>query len=76
MAPESVTGEETAAVAGGDDRIPKAQVFWLGVARPVEPIAFLSIFPYISEMVKHNGGPADAGVGFYNGLIESAFSPT
>ncbi|KLU84326.1 hypothetical protein MAPG_03370 [Magnaporthiopsis poae ATCC 64411] len=78
VASGSVTDEETAAAAvtGSDDRIPKAQVFWLCVARLVEPIAFFSIFPYISEMVKHNGGLADADVGFYNGLIESAFSLT
>ncbi|KAL8294411.1 hypothetical protein RB597_007901 [Gaeumannomyces tritici] len=79
VAPGSVVDEETAPAAGpddGDDRIPKAQVFWLCMARLVEPVAFFSIFPYISEMVKHNGGLADADVGFYNGLTESLFSLT
>ncbi|KAL8366962.1 hypothetical protein RB595_009145 [Gaeumannomyces hyphopodioides] len=79
VASGSVVDEETAATTTApddDDHIPKAQVFWLCIARLVEPIAYFSIFPYISEMVKHNGGLADTDVGFYNGLIESLFSLT
>ena len=56
--------------------MPRAQVALLCYARLVEPIAFFSIFPYISEMTKANGRLADEDVGFYAGLIESLFSLT
>ncbi|TLS30166.1 hypothetical protein PpBr36_03730 [Pyricularia pennisetigena] len=57
-----------------DETIPKAQVFWLCVARTLEPIAFFSIFPYINEFVRRSGDVPVAQVGFYSGLIESNFS--
>lgn len=56
--------------------LPKAQVLLLCYARMVEPLAFFSIFPYVSQMVQKNGGIQDADVGFYSGLIESLFSLT
>ncbi|TLD04817.1 uncharacterized protein PgNI_09365 [Pyricularia grisea] len=57
-----------------DEDMPKAQVFWLCVARLIEPIAFFSIFPYINEFVRRSGDVPVAQVGFYSGLIESNFS--
>ena len=65
--------------ANGDDDekpLPKAQILLLCYARVIEPLAFFSIFPYISQMVQDNGGIADSDVGFYSGLIESLFSLT
>lgn len=56
--------------------LPIAQILLLCYARAVEPLAFFSIFPYVSQMVQDNGGLADADVGFYSGLIESMFSLT
>ncbi|KAJ5243765.1 hypothetical protein N7489_003861 [Penicillium chrysogenum] len=67
---------------GNDDNddekkpLPIAQILLLCYARAVEPLAFFSIFPYVSQMVQDNGGLADADVGFYSGLIESMFSLT
>ncbi|KAK2028550.1 major facilitator superfamily transporter [Colletotrichum zoysiae] len=56
--------------------LPVWQIFLLCYARLVEPMAFFSIFPYISQMAQQNGNLADADVGFYSGLIESLFSLT
>ncbi|RAH49754.1 MFS transporter [Aspergillus brunneoviolaceus CBS 621.78] len=59
-----------------DKPLPKLQILLLCYARVIEPLAFFSIFPYVSQMVQDNGGVADADVGFYSGLIESLFSLT
>ncbi|KAI3392578.1 hypothetical protein diail_5490 [Diaporthe ilicicola] len=60
-----------------DDRpFPKWQIFWICFARLVEPMAFFSIFPYISQMAQENGNLDAADPGFYSGLIESLFSLT
>ncbi|KAJ4412874.1 hypothetical protein N0V85_003651 [Neurospora sp. IMI 360204] len=59
-----------------DKPLPVAQILVLCYARWVEPVAFFSIFPYISKMAQENGNLADADVGFYSGLIESLFSLT
>ncbi|EKV12647.1 Tetracycline resistance protein, TetA/multidrug resistance protein MdtG [Penicillium digitatum] len=56
--------------------LPKFQILLLCYARAVEPLAFFSIFPYVSQMVQDNGGVADSDIGFYSGLIESMFSLT
>ncbi|RAL14995.1 MFS transporter [Aspergillus homomorphus CBS 101889] len=68
------------ALAASDDEedkpLPKVQILLLCYARVVEPLAFFSIFPYISQMVQDNGGVKDSDVGFYSGLIESLFSLT
>lgn len=52
------------------------QIFLLCYTRLVEPIAFFSIFPYITYMTEKTGGVAPEDVGFYTGLIESLFSAT
>ena len=52
------------------------QIFLLCYTRLVEPIAFFSIFPYITYMIEKTGGVAPEDVGFYTGLIESLFSAT
>ncbi|KAJ5918740.1 hypothetical protein N7454_009884 [Penicillium verhagenii] len=51
-------------------------VLLLCYARAIEPLAFFSIFPYVSQMVQDNGHVSDADIGFYSGLIESLFSLT
>jgi MFS family permease len=56
--------------------LPKFQIMLLCYARAMEPLAFFSIFPYVSQMVQENGNVADTDVGFYSGLIESLFSVT
>jgi hypothetical protein len=63
---------------GNDDEkpLPKTQVLLLCYARMIEPLAFFSIFPYVSQMVQENGDVLDTDVGFYSGLIESLFSLT
>jgi MFS family permease len=61
----------------GDEKpLPRLQILLLCYARAMEPLAFFSIFPYVSQMVKDNGNVADSDIGFYSGLIESLFSLT
>ncbi|KAI1171077.1 major facilitator superfamily transporter [Nemania sp. FL0916] len=62
--------------ADEDIPLPKRQIFFLCVARLIEPIAFFSIFPYINKMVLDNGDIEEQDMGFYSGLIESLFSLT
>ncbi|CAG8011114.1 unnamed protein product [Penicillium olsonii] len=56
--------------------LPKLQILLLCYARAIEPLAFFSIFPYVSQMVQDNGNVPDSDIGFYSGLIESLFSLT
>jgi hypothetical protein len=56
--------------------LPRFQILLLCYARTIEPLAFFSIFPYVSQMVQDNGNVADSDIGFYSGLIESLFSLT
>lgn len=56
--------------------LPKAQILLLCYARAVGPLAFFSIFPYVSQMIQDNGGIKFSDVGFYTGLTESLFSLT
>uniref|UniRef100_A0A093VN20 Putative peptide/nitrate transporter n=1 Tax=Talaromyces marneffei PM1 TaxID=1077442 RepID=A0A093VN20_TALMA len=53
-----------------------AQIMLLCFARIAEPIAFFSIFPFMSQMIEDAAGVAESEVGFYSGLIESIFSFT
>lgn len=54
--------------------LPMGQIFLLLFARLIDPIAYFSIFPYVSQMVYETGEIDQADVGFYTGLIESMFS--
>jgi hypothetical protein len=54
--------------------LPKTQIFLLCYTSCVAPIAFFSIFPYINFMIEAVGGVEKEDVGFWSGLIESAFS--
>ncbi|KAL3469001.1 MFS general substrate transporter [Aspergillus californicus] len=56
--------------------LPRFQILLLCYARMIEPLAFFSIFPYVSQMVQDNGNVPDSDIGFYSGLIESLFSLT
>ncbi|OGE54815.1 hypothetical protein PENARI_c005G01570 [Penicillium arizonense] len=56
--------------------LPMFQILLLCYARTIEPLAFFSIFPYVSQMVQDNGNVVDSDIGFYSGLIESLFSLT
>lgn len=51
----------------------KVQIFLLCYARLVEPVAYFSIFPYISEMIFGMGDMTEADVGFYAGVIVRPF---
>lgn len=51
--------------------LPKDQIFFLCLARMVEPLAFFCIFPFINKMIWDMGEVAKADVGFYSGLIVS-----
>lgn len=59
-----------------DQSLPMLQIFLLCYGRLMEPIAFFSIFPFISKMIEEVGGTKEEDVGFYAGLIESLFSLT
>lgn len=56
--------------------LPRTQILLLCYARAIEPLAFFSIFPYVSQMVQDNGHVISSDIGFYSGLIESLFSLT
>ncbi|KAG1888927.1 major facilitator superfamily domain-containing protein [Suillus fuscotomentosus] len=55
--------------------LPKLQMGILMVLQLVEPIASMSIFPYINQLIRELGitGGDDAAVGYYAGIIESLF---
>ncbi|KAG2068034.1 MFS transporter [Suillus decipiens] len=55
--------------------LPKLQIGILMILQLVEPIASMSIFPYINQLIRELGitGGDDAAVGYYAGLIESLF---
>ncbi|KAG2157723.1 MFS general substrate transporter [Suillus bovinus] len=55
--------------------LPKLQIGILMTLQLVEPIASMSIFPYINQLIRELGitGGNDAAVGYYAGLIESLF---
>ncbi len=52
-----------------DTPLPRLQIFLLCLARIVDPIAFFSVFPFISQMIWETGNIAQSDVGFYAGLI-------
>ncbi|KAJ8586694.1 MFS general substrate transporter [Rhizopogon salebrosus TDB-379] len=55
--------------------LPKLQIGILLILQLVEPIASLSIFPYINQLIRELGITRgdDAAVGYYAGIIESLF---
>ncbi|KZT57853.1 MFS general substrate transporter [Calocera cornea HHB12733] len=59
-----------------DRPLPLWQMFLLCFARLVEPVAFFSIFPFVSQMIHESGSVPDTDVGFWSGWIESSFSLT
>ncbi|KAJ5736013.1 uncharacterized protein N7483_001138 [Penicillium malachiteum] len=70
-------GDVVSEVDSQDEKpLPLAQILFLCYARAIEPLAFFSIFPYVSQMVQDNGNVPDSDIGFYSGLIESMFSLT
>ncbi|KAI9569076.1 major facilitator superfamily domain-containing protein [Boletus coccyginus] len=57
--------------------IPKGQLAALCTVRIVEPIAFTQLFPYVNEfMIDLHLTDDPSRVGFYSGLVESAFAVT
>ncbi|KAH0830406.1 major facilitator superfamily domain-containing protein [Lanmaoa asiatica] len=55
--------------------IPKAQLAALCTVRLVEPIAFTQLFPYVNEFMSDLHLTDDPSrIGFYSGLVESAFA--
>ncbi|GLI74602.1 hypothetical protein PoHVEF18_002846 [Penicillium ochrochloron] len=73
---ENQNGDSSTDAEDEEKPLPKTQVLLLCYARMIEPLAFFSIFPYVSQMVQENGGVEDTDIGFYSGLIESLFSLT
>ncbi|EJP70177.1 major facilitator superfamily transporter [Beauveria bassiana ARSEF 2860] len=67
---------ESAKHDGVPDCVQIFQILLLCYARMMEPIAFFCVFPYIAEMVQRNGKLPDSDIGFYSGLLESAFAAT
>ncbi|KAG1740051.1 MFS general substrate transporter [Suillus lakei] len=55
--------------------LPKFQIGILMMLHVTEPIASMSIFPYINQLIRELGitGGDDAAVGYYAGIIESLF---
>lgn len=73
---EGALGRSTGILIEDEDTpLPRFQIFLLCLTRLVEPIAFFSIFPYITYMIERIGVEKE-DVGFYTGLIESLFSAT
>lgn len=58
------------------EKLPMAQIMLLCFARIAEPIAFFSIFPFISQMIQDAAGVAESEVGFYSGIIVRTCSLT
>jgi len=55
--------------------LPKAQLTVLCAVRLVDPIAFSQIFPYINEfMITLHLTDDPSQIGFYSGIVESAFA--
>ncbi|KAG1746518.1 MFS transporter [Suillus paluster] len=55
--------------------LPKLQIGILMLVQMAEPIASMSIYPYINQLIRELGitGGNDAAVGYYAGIIESLF---
>ncbi|KAJ7153038.1 MFS transporter [Mycena crocata] len=54
-----------------DRPLPKLQIALLCFARLIEPMAFFTIFPFVSQMVFDTGTVDERDVGFYTGIIAS-----
>ncbi|KAI9568452.1 major facilitator superfamily domain-containing protein [Boletus coccyginus] len=54
--------------------LPKAQLSALIAVRIVDPIAYQQIFPYINQLLADLHIAEPERVGFYSGLVESAYS--
>ncbi|KAG2365002.1 MFS general substrate transporter [Suillus spraguei] len=75
-----IINETTPLVTAGASKkpktpLPKLQIGILMVLQLVEPVASMSIFPYINQLIREldiTGGD-DAAVGYYAGIIESLF---
>ncbi|KIK48308.1 hypothetical protein CY34DRAFT_798414 [Suillus luteus UH-Slu-Lm8-n1] len=72
-----ITSETTPLVPSKKPKtpLPKLQIGILMTLQLVEPIASMSIFPYINQLIRDLGitGGDDAAVGYYAGIIESLF---
>lgn len=69
---DNENGSSLPTTSDDDDKpLPKGQIFFLCLARIVEPIAFFCIFPFVNEMIWNTGEVAKTDVGFYSGLIVS-----
>ncbi|THU83594.1 MFS general substrate transporter [Dendrothele bispora CBS 962.96] len=54
--------------------LPRFQVFILLMMRITEPISYTVIFPFINQMMEEVAHIPKAKVGYYAGLVESAFA--
>ena len=74
LSPEISDGSSPQDVDDVDDPeapLPKVQMFFLCVARLVEPLSYFGIFPFINQMIFETGNIDEEDVGFYSGLIVS-----
>ncbi|KAG2137627.1 MFS general substrate transporter [Suillus bovinus] len=78
--PPPIPSETSPLVPAGTSKkpktpLPKLQIGILMTLRLVEPIASMSIFPYINQLIRELGitGGDYAAVGYYAGIIESLF---
>ncbi|KAL2372739.1 MFS multidrug transporter, variant 3 [Blastomyces gilchristii SLH14081] len=63
------------AAKDGEDRFPSQQLFVLALCRICEPIAFMSIFPYVYHMVSSfKVTDDDRKIALYAGAVTSAFT--
>ncbi|KAG0709379.1 MFS general substrate transporter [Suillus ampliporus] len=74
------SGETTPLIPAGASKrpktpLPKFQIGILMMLHVTEPIASMSIFPYINQLIRELGitGGDEAAVGYYAGIIESLF---
>lgn len=76
---ETESQAETVTDATHEEEIPPfpyLQLFILGLVRLCEPIAFMSIFPYMYYMLKSFGIEDENQISSYAGIVTSAFTAT
>jgi MFS family permease len=77
-APRTEQDDDTQGISirtGPDTPLPKMQITILFIMRMSEPIALLSILPFVYRMVQENlPGVPEKQIGYYIGFIESVFA--
>ncbi|KFY47390.1 hypothetical protein V494_00002 [Pseudogymnoascus sp. VKM F-4513 (FW-928)] len=72
---KSTMDSKRSAMMGGSKPFPAKQLFILSLCRICEPIAFMSIFPYIYAMIESFGFKnGDPTISMYAGVVTAAFT--